>query len=181
MIAAQFSRAALLRRGAAGAAVGAAALGIPGIARADLGISHGSEQIGEIYELQASFHSAKSHQDIDLMASLWAEDATFTNFGTPIYGRDAITEFFLTTGSWKHRRMSLVPSFKDQVDVHGDSAFLYFECHDVSLGDAGDAPYGTIVTHLFNAGTILNIAGSWLFYDMHGAGITLDVNRIFYP
>ena len=33
---------------------------------------------GEIYELQAAFHRAKSTQDIDLMMSLWAEDASLT-------------------------------------------------------------------------------------------------------
>jgi hypothetical protein len=33
---------------------------------------------GEIYELQAAFHRAKRTQDIDLMMSLWAEDASLT-------------------------------------------------------------------------------------------------------
>ena len=35
-------------------------------------------KIGAIYQLQAAFHQAKSHQDIDLMMSLWASDATFS-------------------------------------------------------------------------------------------------------
>ena len=100
-------------------------------------------KIGEIYQLQAAFHQAKSHQDIDLMMSLWAADATFT-FGANLFrGADAIRAFFLGSGSWAHPRISLVPSFKDQIQVNGNQAYLYFECHDVALtdGHSGD-PHG---------------------------------------
>ena len=74
----EISRRDLLWRGAAAAAVGGVALVLPSIASSD--VSHGSEQIGEIYELQAAFHRAKTTQDIDLMMSLWADDATFNAF-----------------------------------------------------------------------------------------------------
>src|SRR5207244_5304187 len=106
----------LMRKGAAGAAIGAAALTAPGFAKASTpGVSHGSEQIGEIYELQAAFHRAKSHQDIDLMVSLWAEDCTFTNNGTLFSGKDAVRAFFLASGSWPHERLSFVPAFAEQI------------------------------------------------------------------
>src|SRR5664279_2658587 len=123
--------------------------------------------IGGIYQLQAAFHRAKSHQDIDLMVSLWTDDCTFTFAGTTFSGKDAVRSFFLGTGSWAHHRMSLVPSFKDQIDVHGDKAFLYFECHDVVL-DANDpaGPVGSLVTHLTDFGTIRRFGGSWLFWKM---------------
>jgi ketosteroid isomerase-like protein len=168
------TRRALLRNGALFGAFGAAALAFPGLASAATpGVSHGSEQIGEIYELQAAFHRAKSHQDIDLMASLWAEDCTFNNAGTIYRGRDAVRAFFLTTGSWSHQRISFVPSFKDQIEVNGDTAFLYFECHDVDLSS------GTVVTHLFNAGTIRKVGDHWLFQDMHGGLAPLSVDTIY--
>ncbi len=170
------TRRALLRGGAALSAAGAMALVLPDLARAEaINVSHGSDQIGEIYELQAAFHRAKSHQDIDLMVSLWADDCTFTNAGTTYRGKDAVHAFFLTTGSWLHRRLSFVPSFKDRVDVHGDTAFLYFECHDLDLET------GAIVTHLFNAGTIRNVAGHWLFQDMHFGIAPVSVDATYYP
>jgi hypothetical protein len=62
-------------------------------------------KIGEIYQLQAAFHQAKSHQDIDLMMSLWATDATFTFGGDLFSGADAIRAFFLGSGSWAHPRI----------------------------------------------------------------------------
>src|SRR6478752_2570822 len=129
----------LWKGGATGAVVGAMVLGVPGLAHADENHEgeQSSERIGGIYQLQAAFHRAKSHQDIDLMVSLWTDDCTFTFAGTTFRGKAAVRSFFLGTGSWAHHRMSLVPSFKDQIDVHGNTAFLYFECHDVVL-DAND-------------------------------------------
>ncbi len=169
----------LWKGGAAGAAVGAVVLAGPGLAYAD--VSHGSEQLGEIYRLQADFHSAKSHQDIDLMVSLWTDDCTFTFNGTTSSGKDAVRSFFLASPSWLHQRMSLVPSFKDQIDVHGNTAFLYFECHDVVL-DADDlaGPVGSIVTHLSDFGTIRRVRGSWLFWHMHfGSSDPLSVDTTY--
>ena len=177
MTSGEFTRRALLQRGAAFGALGAAALAFPRLAAADVaGVSHGSEQIGEIYQLQAAFHRAKSHQDIDLMVSLWADDCTFVNAGVLHSGKDAVRAFFLGSGSWLHQRISFVPSFKDQIQVDGDTAFLYFECHDVDLAS------GAIVTHLFNAGTIRSVQGQWLFWHMaFGSAAPLSVDTIYYP
>jgi ketosteroid isomerase-like protein len=173
----ELTRRGLLRRGMALGAASAATLMLPSFARADTtGISHGSDQIGKIYELQAAFHRAKSRQDIELMVSLWTEDCTFTNAGIAHAGKDAVRAFFLGSGSWLHHRISFVPSFKDRIEVHGDQAFLYFECHDVELAT------GEVVTHLYNAGTLRNVAGSWLFHEMHfGSAAPMSVDAIYYP
>jgi ketosteroid isomerase-like protein len=168
----------LLARAGVVAAAGAATLSIPVVATA--GVSHGSEQIGDIYQLQAAFHRAKSHQDIDLMISLWTDDATVTFSGVDYAGQDGIRSLFLNSGSWLHHRISLVPSFKDQIDVRGDTAFLYFECHDVALDNDDVGPQGTIVTHLSNYGTIRNVGGSWLFWQMHfGSSAPISVDTIY--
>jgi hypothetical protein len=92
------TRSQLLRRGALGAAIGAAALAVPGLALAD--VSHGSEQIREIYQLQAAFHWAKSHAltdptAIDRMVSLWTDDCTLTSGGKTMNGQDDVRAFFL--------------------------------------------------------------------------------------
>jgi ketosteroid isomerase-like protein len=165
----QLSRRDLLLKGGAGAAFGAAALAVPGLASGD--VSHGSEQIGEIYELQAAFHRAKTTQDLDLMMSLWADDATFTNnsTATTYVGADQIRSFWQGSGSFTHHRFSLVPSFKTTIQVHGDEAFLYFECHDVgnfATGAFGDPTMKTIVNDTFLAGTLRNVGGNWVFHEM---------------
>lgn len=97
-----------------------------------------SAQVGLIYELQAAFHRAKSTQDIDLMMSLWAVDGTLSvqsNPNSPFMGSDALHAFWLTSGSFTHRRFSLVPCFKTQIRVDGETGWLYFECHDIGNHD----------------------------------------------
>src|SRR5579859_1805995 len=44
--------------------------------------------IGEIYQLQAAFHRAKTTQDINLMMSLWAPDAVLHTGGTDYKASD---------------------------------------------------------------------------------------------
>jgi hypothetical protein len=137
---------------------------------------------GEIYELQAAFHRAKTTQDIGLMMSLWAPDASLTipgNPNSPFVGLEQIGAFLLTTGSFVHSRFSLVPSFKIQIDVHGDEAFFYEECHDV--GDF-DLPTRAIVSSTFLAGTVRKVQGQWLFWIMNGGGASpLSVNHYYFP
>jgi ketosteroid isomerase-like protein len=180
----EISRRQLLRMGAAGTAVGAAALALPGFARAD---SPESVQVAEIYQLQAAFHRAKTTQDLDLMMSLWAEDGTFTNTmtGTTYVGADQIRGFWQGSGSFTHHRFSLVPSYKTTIKVQGDQAFLYFECHDVgnfATGSFGDPAIKTIVNDTFLAGTLRNVAGNWQFWNMTaGPSSPLSYSTYYFP
>ena len=115
----ELTRLDLLRVGAVGTA-GLAALAAPGLAKAE---GPESVQVAEIYQLQAAFHRAKTTQDIDLMMSLWADDGTLDNQGdqnSPYVGSDRLRTFWLGSGSFTHRRFSLVPSYKTQIDLVGD-------------------------------------------------------------
>ena len=53
-----------------------------------------------------------------------------------------------------------MPSFKIQIDVQSDVAYLYFECHD--LGDY-DLPARQIVADTFLAGTLRRGRQGWVF------------------
>jgi ketosteroid isomerase-like protein len=172
MTLAKISRGDLLRKGMAGTAFGAAALTVPNLARASAPSgSPESVQVAEIYQLQAAFHQAKTTQDLVLMMSLWADDATFTNnsTGKTYAGLDQIRSFWQGSGSFTHHRFSLVPSYKTTIKVHGNQASLYFECHDVGefASDKFDDPaIKTIVNDTFLAGTLRNLGGAWLFWSM---------------
>jgi ketosteroid isomerase-like protein len=180
----EITRRQLLRRAGAAAAVGGAALALPRLARAE---GPESVQVAEIYQLQAAFHRAKTTQDLDLMMSLWAEEATFVNTSTGItyLGADQIRSFWQGSGSFTHHRFSLVPSFKTTIQVHGDEAFLYFECHDVgefSSGGFDDPTKKTIVNDSYLAGTLRHVGGNWVFWSMTaGSSSPLSYDTYYYP
>ena len=168
---------------AAGVTVGVGALAGPVLSPVNAQVvGDESCQEGEIYELQAAFHRAKTTQDIDLMMSLWDVDGTLNVQGdpnSPYDGFDQLEAFWLRSGSFTHRRFSLVPSFKIKIEVQGHQAQLYFECHDV--GDF-DQPGRFIAADLFLAGTLRKVPGSWVFFDMTaGSAFPLSVDHYYFP
>jgi ketosteroid isomerase-like protein len=169
-----------------GAALGAAAA-FPVAAGADAESPRRLAQVAKIYRLQAAFHQAKTTQDLDLMMSLWAEDATFTNqtTGTTYTGADSIRAFWQGSGSFTHHRFSLVPSYKTQIDVRGHRAFLYFECHDIgefATGGFDDPAVKTIASDSFLAGTLRDSHRRWLFWKMTaGSSSPLSYDHYYFP
>jgi hypothetical protein len=179
----EISRREMLSAGALMTGVAAASIAIPAAALADDGQGrHESAAVGQIYRLQAAFHRAKSTQDIDLMMSLWEQNGTLNAQGdpnSPYTGFDQLKAFWQGSGSFTHRRFSLVPSFKTQIDVQGEQAFLYFECHDI--GDY-DLPARQIVSDTFLAGTLCRAHGNWVFFTMTaGKAAALSVTHYYYP
>lgn len=187
----EINRRDLLRKGMAGTTLGAAALALPSLARADGPADtvdeHSLRQVAKIYRLQAAFHRAKTTQDLELMMSLWAGDATFTNAstGTTYVGSDSIRAFWQGSGSFTHHRFSLVPSYKTTIEVDGDEAFLYFECHDIgefATGAFNDPAVTTIASDTFLAGTLRNARHDWVFWNMTaGSSSPLSFDHYYFP
>jgi len=167
---------------AAGAAFGIGGLVGAGLSPAEAQASGSDEHLGGIYQLQAAFHRAKTTQDIDLMMSLWHPDGVLMVQGdanSPYSGFDRLRAFWLSSGSFTHRRFSLVPSFKIQIDARGNRAFLYFECHDVGNFDLPDR---AIAADTFLAGRIGRVEGRWIFLEMTaGRAFPLSVDTYFFP
>jgi hypothetical protein len=164
----------------------AAAVGIGGIAAANLvpAMAQVSEpataDVAKIYQLQAAFHQAKTAQDIALMLSLWDPKTTLKVHGdpkSPYIGTEQLREYWRHSGSFKNRRFSLVPSFKTRIAVRDNEADLYFECHDVA---DYDQPTRNIINDTFLAGTLRNVDGKWVFYDMSaGPATPLSLDRYY--
>jgi hypothetical protein len=128
--------------------------------------SQASADVAEIYRLQAAFHHAKTAQDLPLMVSLWDAQARLEIVGdakSPYVGTERLHEFWANSGSFKNRRFSLVPSYKTQIEVHGDQGTLYFECHDVA---DYDQPSRNIINDTFLRGTVRKVEGKWKFAQM---------------
>ena len=128
-------------------------------------------QVAEIYRLQAAFHQAASYGgDINAMAPLWADDATLTTGGNVYTGKAAILDFLAHhTGAFQHYWVSLAPSFKTAIDLQGDTAEIYFECH---YADPSVHPY-VLQADLSLGGTVKKENGHWVLWHMSGGPVPL--------
>lgn len=124
----------------------------------------------EIDQLEKNFHKATTRKDIDLMASLFAPNATLTVPGTTAVGRKAIRQFWLTKGKSfqpSNRWISETPPYKVRITVNGDRGTLYFECHYV------DARTGKVAAVTAADGDVARINGRWLITSLAGASAPL--------
>ena len=89
----------------------------------------------DIDQIEKNFHKATTTQDIDLMMSLWAPNATFTiGSRTTAAGREEIRQFWLEKSIVFQPETHWVsdhPAYKVRITVNGDQGTLYFECHYV--------------------------------------------------
>jgi ketosteroid isomerase-like protein len=87
-----------------------------------------------IDEIEKKWHKATSNQDIDLMMSLWAPNATLTvGPGETYVGKTEIRRFWLKSKVFQPENhwVSETPAYKIRITVNGDRGTLYFECHYV--------------------------------------------------
>jgi hypothetical protein len=89
-----------------------------------------------IDRIEKNFHKSMSMQDIDLMMSLWAPNATATfGPGKTATGKREIrawwkkSKAFLPTTHW----ISDTPAYKVRATANGDRGTLTFECHFIDV------------------------------------------------
>jgi len=93
-----------------------------------------ADRDAELYaidQIEKTWHKAASTHDVDLMMTVWADDATF-NIGTEtLAGKAQIRDFFThQAGPFQPQNhwVSETPAFKIRTSVDGDKGTLYFEC-----------------------------------------------------
>jgi hypothetical protein len=135
-----------------------------------------------LLELQSEFHEAGARGDYELMLSLWAENAVFSNPSGTIHGRTAIADFFASGSGWGEVA-ALTASYKSTFDIRGNRADFAFECIIVDVSGMGSTttslstlPFGSqnpdveIVQHSNATCTAVKENGRWVFESFVGGG-----------
>jgi uncharacterized protein (TIGR02246 family) len=130
------------------------------------------QDMWEIDQIEKDFHAATTKQDIELMMSLFAPDATMTvGTGDTAAGLDEIRSFFLEDAAFfepQNHWISDHPAYKLQVTVNGDRGTLHFECHYI------DAATGEVVAATAADFDVARIDGTWLITNMVGGSTILE-------
>ena len=124
----------------------------------------------QIDQIEVKFHRATSKHDINLMMSLWAPGAVFNIDQQTLTGKAQIRHWFLTENKAfmpSHHWESDTPSYKIRIDLNGDKATLYFECHYI------DPKTSEVVSRAGVTHTLQKISGQWLIVDSSGSTATL--------
>jgi uncharacterized protein (TIGR02246 family) len=124
-----------------------------------------------IDQIEKKWHRATSRQDVDLMMSLWAPNATFTvGPGQTLTGKQQIRSFWLDAKVFQPENHweSDTPAYKIRITVNGDRGTLYFECHYV------DPKTAKLVAITGADQQVARINGHWLITNNVGASPTLS-------
>ena len=144
-----------------------------GTAKASSGedVTQRDADLYQIDQIEVKFHRATSKHDINLMMSLWAPGAVFNIDQQTLTGKAQIRHWFLTENKAfmpSHHWESDTPSYKIKIDLNGDKATLYFECHYV------DPKTKTVVSSAGVTHTLQKLNGQWLIVDSSGSTATLS-------
>jgi ketosteroid isomerase-like protein len=130
------------------------------------------QDMWEIDQIEKKFHRATTEKDIDLMASLFAPNATMTvGPGVTASGVDEIRRFWLEDSApfaAENEWISDHPAYKLEITVNGDRGTLHFECHYV------DAKTSEVVSATAGDFDVARIDGKWLITSFVAATTALE-------
>ena len=88
-----------------------------------------------INQIEVNWHKAASTKDLDLMMTLWADNATFTTASQTYAGKDQIRAFFAKAAPFQpaNNWVSDTPAYKSITTVEGDKGTLYFQCDYIDV------------------------------------------------
>jgi predicted dehydrogenase len=119
-----------------------------------------------IEQIEATWHKAASTHDVDLMMSIWADNATFSLGARQLTGKDQIRAFFTNEAApfkAENNWISETPAYKIRTTVNGDKGTLYFECHYI------DVATRTVKAVVGSDQKVERIGGKWLITESVGA------------
>jgi SnoaL-like domain len=117
----------------------------------------------ELHQVEIIFHTAASTKNLDMMMSLFADDASLQAGGKTWSGKDQVRNYFATVaGSFQPQNQwaAYTPAYRIRFSVDGNRAHLYFECLYV------DTKAREIKAHTFSDDSLIRAGDKWLIKEM---------------
>jgi hypothetical protein len=126
-----------------------------------------AEDFMGIHKIEIIFHEAGTTKNLDLMLSLFADDATLTSGGKTYKGKDEIRGYWQAAGPFQPQNqwVAYTPAFRIKYTVDGDKAHLYFECLYV------DKAKNNIAAHTNSDDVLVRANGKWFIKDMKASSV----------
>ena len=126
-----------------------------------------AEDFMHLHKVEIAFHEAGTTKNLDLMLSLFADDAVLSAGGRTYIGKDQIRRFWQAAATFQPQNhwVAYTPAFRIRYGVEGNRAHLYFECLYV------DKDTNKIAAHTNSDDTLVRINGRWLIKEMKAASV----------
>ena len=123
------------------------------------------EDFMQLHQVEIAFHEAGSTKNLELMLSLFADDAVLIAGGKTYTGKEEVKRYWQAAGPFQPQNqwVGYTPAFRIRYDVRGERAHLYFECLWV------DKAAKKIVVHTNSDDTLVRVDGRWLIKEMKAA------------
>jgi hypothetical protein len=140
------------------------------------GTQENAQEFVQLHKVEIDFHEAGSTKNLDLMLSLFADDAVMTTKRKTDDGKEEIKTYtgkeqiknywqahpaFQPQNQW----VGYTPAFRIRYTVEGDRAHLYFECLWM------DKTANKIAAHTNSDDTLVRVNGAWLIKEMTAAAV----------
>jgi len=124
----------------------------------------------QIQQIEKTWHKAASTKNLDLMMSIWAQNATMTIGGSTVTGKDAIRDVFAKAGPFQPQNhwISDTAAYKIRATVNGNRGTLYFECHYI------DVDTQKVAAVVGADQQVQKIKGKWLITNLAASTVTLQ-------
>jgi SnoaL-like domain len=129
------------------------------------GTEENAQEFMDLHQVEIAFHEAGSTKNLDLMLSLFTDDAVIMSGGKTYSGRDQLKTFWQAAGPFQPQNqwVGYTPAFRIRYNVQGDRAHLYFECLWI------DKTANKIAAHTNSDDALVRIKGKWLIKEMKAA------------
>ena len=119
----------------------------------------------QIDQIEVTWHKAASIMDLDLMMSIWADNATFEIGTQTASGKDEIRAMWAQSKPFQPQNdwVDETPAYKIRITVSGNTGTLYFECHFINV------PTRTLVAVVATNAQVAKINGRWLITSSVGS------------
>jgi uncharacterized protein (TIGR02246 family) len=124
-----------------------------------------AEDFMQIHKIEIVFHQAGTTKNLDLMMSLFTDDATITSGGKTYSGKEQIKAFWQAAATFQPQNqwVAYTPAFRIKYEANGGTGHLYFECLYV------DKAANKIELHTNSDDVLVRVNGRWLIKEMKAA------------
>ena len=89
-----------------------------------------AENYMQMHNIESTWHQAATTRNVDLIMSLFADNAVFTSHGKTYTGKDELRQFWQHSDAFQPQSqlVGYTPPYRLKYDLKGDRGQLYFEC-----------------------------------------------------